>query len=255
LVLVDDGSADGTADAASSLSDRVEVVRGDGSLFWARSMAIAERRAMESRPDYLLWLNDDVILDPDSLKTLVAASGDPARRIVAGWVVDPISGAATYGGIQRVDWHPLRYRFVTPCDGTPRPVTSFAGNVVLVPRHAYLLVGGIDGAFSHARADWDYGLRARRHGIQIVVTGQAVGTCPAGVYGSWRDPGLSVREKARICFGRKGYSPRSMARYLRRHGGPVWVVYWTTPFLRFAGHIMVTLPSTLRNRNRSAGEP
>jgi hypothetical protein len=24
-----------------------------------------------------------------------------------------------------------------------------------------------------------------------------------------------------------------MARYLRRHGGPLWPVYWATPFLRF----------------------
>lgn len=249
VVLVDDGSTDGTADAASSISDRVDVVRGDGSLFWARAMAIAERRAMERRPDYLLWLNDDVVLDQDALTTLMAACGESPRRIVVGWVADPI-GRATYGGVERIDWHPLRYRLVAPTDGEPRTVTTFAGNVVLVPRGVYTEVGGIDGGFSHAHADWDYGLRARRQGIETLVTGRSVGTCPPGVYGSWQDPDISLRERVRRNFGRKGHSPRSMARYLRRHAGPAWPIYWFAPFVRFAAHLTVRALRWIRQQAR-----
>ena len=180
MVLVDDGSSDGTAEAASSLSDRVDVLRGDGSLFWAKAMAIAERRAVEHRPDYLLWLNDDVVLQHDALGTLMAAMGGNVRRIVVGSVVDPVSGDVTYGGLDRVDWHPLRYRHVAPTDGVPRPVTTISGNVVLVPRCVYSEVGGIDGGFSHGRADWDYGLRAKRLGIETDRHGPPCGNMPAG---------------------------------------------------------------------------
>ncbi len=70
-VLVDDGSTDGTAHAARALSDKVSVLRGDGSLYWARSMALAEEQASRGRPEYLLWLNDDVVLEP------VAADATP----------------------------------------------------------------------------------------------------------------------------------------------------------------------------------
>jgi GT2 family glycosyltransferase len=254
LVLVDDGSSDGTADAASLVSDRVEVLRGDGSLYWARAMSIAERRAMERRPDYLLWLNDDVELAHGALEALIAAQGGiTRRRIVAGPVIDPVSGQPTYGGVDRVDWHPLRYRHVAPLDGEPRAVSTISGNVVLVPRCVYSEVGGIDGGFSHGRADWDYGLRARRLGIETMVAGRPVGTCPAGVYGAWRDASLPVREKVRLCFGRKGHSPRSMARYLRRHGGPGWLIYWAAPFIRFAGHVtLATLPRVIA---RTRGQP
>ena len=256
MVLVDDGSSDGTAEAASSLSDRVDVLRGDGSLFWAKAMAIAERRAVERRPDYLLWLNDDVVLQQDALGTLMAAMGGNVRRIVAGSVVDPVSGHFTYGGVDRVDWHPLRYRHVAPTDGVPRPVTTISGNVVLVPRCVYAEVGGIDGGFSHGRADWDYGLRAKRLGIETMVTGRPVGTCPPGVYGVWQDPALPLREKTQLFFGRKGYAPRSMARYLRRHGGPGWPIYLATPLVRFAGHIAsVVLATRLTRRGRPARVP
>jgi GT2 family glycosyltransferase len=240
VVLVDDGSTDGTGDAARLISDRVEVVNGSGSLFWARAMAIAERRAMERRPDNILWLNDDVLLDPDALVTLVAARGESSRCIVVGWVADPISGVPSYGGVERIDWHPLRYRLVAPTDGEPRIVTTFAGNVVLVSRPVYTEVAGIDGGFAHAHADWDYGLRARRHGIYTVVTGRSIGTCPVGAYELWLEPGIPLRERGRRRFGPKGHSPRSMARYLRRHGGPVWPIFWFAPFARFAGHVTLT---------------
>jgi GT2 family glycosyltransferase len=254
VVLVDDGSTDGTADAASSLSDWVDVVQADGSLFWAGAMAVAERRAMERRPDYLLWLNDDVVLDRDALVTLIALSRESRRRIVVGWVADPISGRPTYGGVVRIDWHPLRYRLVAPTDGEPRPVTTFAGNVVLIPRSVYTEVGGIDGGFSHAHADWDYGLRAGKKGIETFVTGRSVGTCPPGVYGSWQDPGISLRERVRRNFGRKGHSPRSMARYLRRHAGPAWPIYWFAPFVRFSAHLAVRSLRWIRQRTtRRAG--
>jgi GT2 family glycosyltransferase len=236
-VVVDDGSTDGTADAAKSLSDRVEVIRGDGSLYWAKAMAVAERHATERWPDFLLWLNDDVVLNEDALAILIAAYHDDPIRIVVGWVADPVTGRPTYGGIERIDWHPLRYRIVAPTDGRPRPVTTFAGNVVLVSRGVYVTVGGIDGGFAHAHADWDYGLRARRQGIATFVTGRPVGTCRPGLYDTWREPDIALSERIRRNFGRKAYSPRSMARYLRRHGGRWWPVVWAAPFARFMGNV------------------
>src|SRR5207237_1066788 len=67
-ILVDDGSSDGTTEAVRALSERVEIIRGDGSLYWARSMARAEQRGMARSPDYLLWLNDDVMLYRSALR-------------------------------------------------------------------------------------------------------------------------------------------------------------------------------------------
>ncbi len=43
---------------------------------------------MEHRPDYLLWLNDDVVLQHDALGTLMAAMGgtDETNRCLARWL-------------------------------------------------------------------------------------------------------------------------------------------------------------------------
>ncbi len=234
---MDDGSCDGTSEAASAVSDRVDVIRGDGSLYWARSMQLAEQRALAREPDFLLWLNDDVVLYPDALRTLLGAEApSKGSRIVVGSVVDPETGNPTYGGVDRVDWHPMRYKLVTSNNCEPRHCATFNGNVVLVPRPVYRRVGGIDGRFAHAFADFDYGLRTRALGFELVATGSAVGTCPRGSQAApWSAPSLSLATRYRLIFGRKEAPIGSSVRYLRRHGGPLWPFYLLATYLKVAG--------------------
>lgn len=240
VILVDDGSSDGTADAVRALSNGVDVIHGDGSLYWARSMALAEQRSMARLPDYLLWLNDDVVLSRSALRTLFATREQTTdTRIVVGLVVDPETGLPTYGGVDRVDWHPMRYRLVVSADGEPRPCTTFNGNVVLVPKPVYRRVGGIDSHFSHAYADFDYGLRARALGFELFVTGTAVGTCPPSpAVPPWTEPSLSLAARYRLILGRKGVPAGTSARYLRRHGGRLWPMYFSATYVKVAGEHM-----------------
>ena len=164
-VVVDDGSSDGTGDAVATAFPAAEVISASGDLFWARGMATAEACAMRSDPDYLLWLNDDVRLYPDALRRLLHVAETFAWRpvLLAGSVCDPETGVTTYGGQRHRDWHPLRYALVTPPD-VPTTVDTVNGNVLLVPRETYRLLGHIDGGFAHSYADMDYGLRLRQAG-------------------------------------------------------------------------------------------
>jgi GT2 family glycosyltransferase len=246
-VLVDDGSSDGTPEAVHALERPVEVIRGTGDLYWSSGMATAEERALESLPDYLLWLNDDVVLDRDAVKRLLdVAQSSEAAVIAVGAVRDPDTGELTYTGVRRHRFHPLRFDAVTP-QQPPAAVDTFMGNVVLIPRAAYTAVGPIDGDFDHAAADYDYGMRARRAGIVNLLAPSTVGTC--GVDHSstpWRDPSLPLKKRVGLLFGRKGVPPRTRARYLRRYGGPFWPIFWCGPYIRFG--ISLLRPSGWRRR-------
>ena len=232
-VVVDDASTDGTADAIRAHFARAEVINANGSLYWAAAMAVAEQHALRRRPDHLLWLNDDVVLERGCLRTLLTASeGQRHRAIVVGALADPATGELTYSGGHRRGDHPLRVEMVAP-GAEPVPVDTFNGNLVLVPAWCSSRVGRIDGGFAHAAADLDYGLRAQSLGVPVVLAPGIQGACERSPGPPpWVDERLSLRERVSALLGPKGIPPRSMARYLRRHGGVAWPVFWLAPYLR-----------------------
>jgi GT2 family glycosyltransferase len=227
-VLVDDGSTDGTGEAVRAKYPAARVIDGSGELFWAAGMALAERAALLARPDYLLWLNDDVVLDPNALACLLETElhAAPGRCIVVGALRDPETGELTYSGVRRSGIHPLRVQLVRPRD-TPAEVETFNGNVVLISRAVREAVGPIDGRFAHAIADFDYGRRAAQANVVNLLGPGTIGTCTREQrVRPWLDPNCS--RSARVCalFGPKGIPPRSTARYLRHYGGRSWPVFW-----------------------------
>lgn len=225
-VLYDDGSSDGTADAARAIlpGEALEVLQGTGDAFWARSMAAAERRALETAgdDDLLLWLNDDVSLHDDALLDLLAVVDGRRDRIAVGATTDPDSDAMNYGGYVRSGPHPLRFRRVVPVEPA-RPVDTFNGNCVLVPVPAARRIGGIEGGYSHSLADIDYGLRANAAGVVPLLNPRPVGTCPSHPPSS-RKPLLVEWAAFRSVKG--GGHPASMRRILRRVRPRTWPLFF-----------------------------
>lgn len=229
LFVTDDGSTDGTSEAIKGIWPEAKIIRGTGSLYWAAGMALAERAAVRERPEYLFWLNDDTMLDPDAVARLLEVSREVPDAIVVGATVDPETGEATYCGRTRIDYHPQRLARLPLADHVQRADT-FNGNVVLVPWSVRAAVGPIDGAFPHSYADDDYGLRATALGVPIVQAPGCVGTCPRNSPA----PSLAVGGLA-ARWGRlqspTGLPWRAQARFLRRHGD------WRWPLILVGGQV------------------
>ncbi|PZF11070.1 hypothetical protein DEJ25_11865 [Curtobacterium sp. MCPF17_011] len=233
VTLFDDGSSDGTIAAAFAAVEHLDVLRGDGSAFWARSMATAERAVLSrddvAEEDLLMWFNDDVNLAPSGLQNLIRASNVLAPGVLVGSTVDENSGELTYGGLRRGGLHPLAFDLVQPpSDATEGVrVDAFNGNVVLMPVHVARAIGPIDGGFSHAFADVDYGMRASTSGIPVWATGGTVGYCSRNPV--VHQPSLGAGWRAYV--GKKGAgNPRSLQRYLRRHSPRWWWFFFTSSY-------------------------
>jgi GT2 family glycosyltransferase len=223
FTVFDDGSTDGTAEALSAMSESIRVLRGDGSAFWAQSMAIAEKDVL-SRDEsgdggFLVWLNDDVALDENAFVRVKSVfAGVPEASIVVGAMRDPTTSQVTYSGMRRNGLHPLSYELVDPGHGT-QLVDTFNGNFVVVPIAVAVLLKGIDGGFSHALADIDYGIRAARAGIPRVLAPGTFGTCER----NQTPPRQSIRQDWRAFLNAKGGGNYlSLRRILRKRNRLTW---------------------------------
>lgn len=228
VFLTDAGSRDGTAAAVRERFPEVTVIERGPELFWNSGMRVSWHVARGTRPDAYLWLNDDTHLDPDALARLVRVWDDAGTAIVAGSTRDPGDGHVTYGGVRRRHrLRPLRFSRVQPDPAAAVPVETVHGNCVLVPAAVAERVGNLDPNFTHGMGDFDYGLRARRAGIEVLLAPGTFGTC-ARNEAEDRGP----REELAHLRGVKGLPPAEWRAFARRWAGPVWPLYFVSPYVR-----------------------
>jgi GT2 family glycosyltransferase len=236
-VLVDDGSTDGTAEAVARQFAWVTVLAGSGDLYWCRGMHQAMAVGLQRPVDFLLWLNDDTVLRPDALQRLLQQhqrlSGQHGRPVaVVGATAGP-DGRLSYGGAVAIN-RLRRFQFRPVWDAVEAVACeAMNGNCVLLPVALARAVGNIDPAFEHAMGDTDYALRLRAAGFALYVAPGFVGDCannpPAG---GFDDRSLPLRRRWQVMMGRKGLPWRSWLHFTRRHGGPLWPLYFGWPYLR-----------------------
>jgi GT2 family glycosyltransferase len=173
-VVVDDGSSDGTSDFLAALSDRtVQVLRGDGSLWWGGAMNMGMKYVFDvaEDTDYLLMINDDVKIGPSYVSTLVNDSVANSGAIIGSSQRDEISGALIGSGYQ-VDYRGMRFRAVDP-DAAAVSVDALPGRGTLFPVYAARRCGYIHTLFRHYFGDLEYTARAKESGYSLLVSHRA----------------------------------------------------------------------------------
>lgn len=226
VVLVDDGSSDGTSDAVRETFPQVRIIQGSGNLFWCGGMRMAWREAAKDDPDYYLLFNDDTALEEDAIVNLIELAGLPESRVIAvASIADSVTREANYGGVS------MRKGILSPAD--TEICDTFTANCVLVPRAVYKELGVFHDAYTHAMGDTDYGIQARRKGISILKSTRFLGTCGSNpVENTWRDKSLPRKERLRLLQTTKGLPFREWLAFTQRNFGFRWPYYAVAPILR-----------------------
>jgi GT2 family glycosyltransferase len=243
VVLFDDGSTDGTAEAVSTEFPDTIIVEGDGSFFWNRGLHAAWARARSLDVDAFLWLNDDVVLDPDALTRLKRAWAQMTalrhdRKFILVGATRSSSGSVSYGGY-RTESSPfaMRFRMVQPQQGLAK-IDTFNGNIVLVPSEVTKCIGLNDPAYHHNFGDTEYGLRATRNGIDVRLAEGTLGVCEPNL--EKYEKGLSGKNVRLIDRWRKvnthhGLPFKSWLRFTRRYSGIWFPLHFILPYRRLLG--------------------
>ena len=99
VFMTDDGCTDGTPDAVKAEFPQINIVPGDGTLFWSGGMRTAwDAAAKHDDYDYYLWLNDDINLYPHALKEIFQMSVELNDNTLICGAFCNTKGEFTYGG-------------------------------------------------------------------------------------------------------------------------------------------------------------
>ena len=202
VFLVDDGCTDGTPDSIRVQYPEVNIIQGNGNLYWNRGMHLAWETSVKVKDfDYYLWLNDDTFLLEEAIKSLLeAAKQTQNQAAICGSTFSLETNKISYGG------NSTEGSLLVP-NGSLQETYSFNGNVVLVPKFVYATVGILDPFFPHAIGDFEYGLRIRKYGLKSFITKDFIGSCEGSEkLPSWTSPSLSLAKRIHSLYSPLGNS-------------------------------------------------
>lgn len=211
VFLVDDNSTDGTKEAVEDRFPSVNVIDGNGELYWNRGMLLAWKTALKTdKYDAVIWLNDDTILKSDAVSTLCKYSIIHPDSIIVGstaWTND--HAKLSYGGYNNYN------ELLIPID-RELPCKFFNGNIVLVPCAVSEKIGLLDSFFRHSMGDFEYGVRATKNGIPIYVL-PVLGYCDRnGAYVKYTDTKFSLKERLNFLYSPLGNNPFEAFYYYKK---------------------------------------
>jgi N-acetylglucosaminyl-diphospho-decaprenol L-rhamnosyltransferase len=217
IVVINDGSSDGTRDFLAEQSD-VTTLEGDGSLWWGGAIDMGLRHVLSSAApeDYVVFLNNDTWFGPDYIATLVNASRESGGAAVGSVLHeehrdDPLVSIGPRININRIAvWDilaelPARERLA------PKPiyrVDALSGRGTLYPVALFKANGGMrPWLLPHYLADYEIAMRfARDAGTPLLVSSKAIVFSPP-VYGN---------EVAQLGWWERCFGRRSSSNVIRR---------------------------------------
>ena len=217
VIVVDNGSADGSADRLRTELTDVRIVETGRNLGFSGGCNVGIRMALDEGVPFVLLVNSDVVLAPDAVETLLGAAADHPSAGIVGPVVlgreepDRIASAG-----MRYSRRTGRMRHVAAgCSmsllppGGVHAVDAVSGCVMLIRREVFERIGLFDEDYFFFFEDVDVCLRARDAGFEVIRANGAV---------AYHEGGRSIgrRSPDRVYF-----ATRNHLRLARRAGqGP-----------------------------------
>lgn len=185
MVIVDDGSTDGSSEAIASEFPDTIILRGDGNLWWTGSMNMGVEHILSvaENTDFILAINDDVTVEKDYIEKIVAVSKAHDGALVGSMYRDSKQKELIYDSGVKINWKNYSYIQV-PYDSEKKVVTYLdvlSTRGVLIPVEVFKRIGVFEKRLRHYAADYEFFMRAKKRGFKLCMSSEAV------VYGSEQD--------------------------------------------------------------------
>ncbi len=178
IIIVDDGSTDGTAEAIAEKYPEVEIIKGDGNLWFTGGMNRGIEAALGYEPDYVLAINNDAVFEENFLQYMIECAEENSRSVVGSLLLlwdtphkifqvsprwETFSGGFRHWVKQTVWTVPEK----------PWEVEIIVGNCILFPVSAISECGLMDEKRFPHYGDAEYTPRMRRLGWKLLIEPRA----------------------------------------------------------------------------------
>ena|SRR5262245_26055948 len=180
-IIVDDGSTDGTAELIAQQFKEVQLLLGNGHLWWTGAINLGIQHAMvsmsASEDNAILVINDDLEFDSDYLETLHKLWRLMPRTLIGSTVVDIRNPELIVDGGRIVNWWTAKLTLLNRerrLTEFPREhcvdVSLLTGWGTLIPIQAFREIGLYDDRHFQQCGDTELPVRAKKAGYRLIVS-------------------------------------------------------------------------------------
>ncbi|MBC7898446.1 MAG: glycosyltransferase family 2 protein [Saprospiraceae bacterium] len=199
VIVVDDASTDGTAEAIIQQFPDVEIVPTKGNLWYTAGTNRGITAALKHEPDYILCCNDDSIFEEKCVRNMVECAEKYTRSVVGAVLLDwamphKVRQVAPQWRLAAGGLRHWRKQTVWTIPNKPWEVEIIVGNCVLYPAAAIRESGLMDEKRLVQYGDAEYTPRMRRKKWRLLIEPKARVFC---------EPNVAPARFRHMSFGKK----------------------------------------------------
>ena len=249
IVIVDDGSVDGTSKAIKELFPEVHLLNYDGDLWWSGSMNMGMKYALEQGAEFIIWMNDDAYPKKNSLVNLLTIT-NVTKGITGAFGVSEIDGKVLHPGRMKTKTKLVELN-LQPDMGI-YSVDTVAGNLCCIHRKVINKIGYLDKKLPMGPVDFDYFLRAKKNNFPVLMDTDSIVVCDENYDGANRS--IIYTDEPLITFWRKVFHLNSSIHWRTnfifkyRYWGIIGVIWYFMEYFKLFSYFIIrlTIPQFIR---------